>query len=180
MIDARSGNLVARKYQAVHDASPRPGFSDIIDIVRGETATAVLGYRRAGASPLFLECYLDAPVETCLARTLGRAVTRDRVIEIGSLAADNAFAMVSLWATAANDLGHECEIAVATLTAPLRQMFARMGVPIHILAPATIDRVSDAERWGRYYDSDPMVCAGFIAEGQRAIAAYLAARRRAA
>lgn len=177
MIDGRSGNLVARRYDSVHGASPQSGFVEMLHILKGDMARAVLGYRRAREEALFLEAYLDAPVEQCLTRALGRPVARDSVIELGSLAAVDGFAMVSLWATAANDLGDDCEIAVATLTAPLRRMFARMGVPLYRLAPASIDRVADPERWGRYYDSDPIVCAGFIAEGQRAIASYLAPRR---
>ncbi|WP_087574410.1 thermostable hemolysin (plasmid) [Sphingobium sp. SJ10-10] len=180
MIETNSSNLIRRRYSSVHGARAQPCFSNMLDVARAGAPRAVLGYRRASNEPLFLECYLDAPVEDCLTTALGRLIVRKSVIEIGSLAADDAFAMVSLWAMAANDLGGECEIAVATLTAPLRQMFRRMGVPLHTLAPARADRVGDPEIWGRYYDSDPLVCAGLIAEGQRAIGAYLSARRNIA
>ncbi|WP_374414420.1 thermostable hemolysin [Novosphingobium colocasiae] len=180
MIESPSSVLVRSRFLQVHGAPVRPGFANLLDVQRAGAPRAVLGYQRAGDAPLFLESYLDSPVEDCLAAVLGRPVARGSVIEIGSLAADDAFAMVSLWATAANDLGAQCEIAVATLTAPLRRMFTRMGVPLHVLAPATAARVSDPAAWGRYYDADPMVCAGLIAEGQRAIADHLAARRRAA
>lgn len=180
MIELPSSALVHSRFLQVHGASVCPGFAHLLDIQRAGAPRAVLGYQRAGDAPLFLESYLDSPIETCLASALGRPVARSSVIEIGSLAADDAFAMVSLWSTAANDLGAQCEIAVATLTAPLRRMFTRMGVPLHVLAPALAARVADPAVWGRYYDADPMVCAGVIAEGQRAIAAHFSARRRAA
>lgn len=180
MNDTPSTALVRRKFLSIHGALPNPCFSNMLDVSHGDVPKAVLGYRRAGEERLFLERYLDEPVEHCLSRALGRTVARTVVIEIGSLAADNAFAMVSLWAMAANDLGGECEIAVATLTAPLRRMFKRMGVPLHVLAPAIIEQVADPDTWGRYFDSDPMVCAGVIAEGQRAIGTCLARRGLAA
>lgn len=180
MIETHLGNLVRRRYLRVHGALAQPCFTDMLDVARAGASRAVLGYRRADHDALFLECYLDAPIEVCLTKALGRPVARASIIEIGSLAADDGFAMVSLWAMAANDLGGECEVAVATLTAPLRHMFMRMGVPLYMLAPATVDRVGNPELWGRYYDSDPMVCAGLIAEGQRAISAYLSPRRRVA
>ncbi|MFD2579176.1 hypothetical protein ACFSTD_12465 [Novosphingobium colocasiae] len=70
---------------------------------------------------------------------------------------------------------------MATLTAPLRRMFTRMG---GAAACAGTGDCCAGQRsggvGGRYYDADPMVCAGLIAEGQRAIAGHLAARRRAA
>lgn len=180
MLETQSMELVRRSFLNAHGVRARPGFSDLLHVTRADAPRAVLGYRRAGTGPLFLERYLDAPIETFVSAALGRPVPRGDVIEIGSLAADDAFALVSLWATAANDLGADCEVAVATLTEPLRRMFARIGVPLHVLGRATADRMDDPEAWGRYYESDPMVCAGLIAEGQRAIAAYLASRRKAA
>lgn len=180
MIENQASLLVGRKYRNVHGASVLPGFSKIMDVQRDNIPRAALGYRRAGDDPLFLECYLDAPVEDYVATALRRPVDRADIIEIGSLAAEDGFAMIALWAMAANDLGAECDIAVATLTAPLRRMFARMGVPLQILAPATADRVADPKAWGRYYDADPMVCAGVIADGQRAMIRHFASRARIA
>lgn len=180
MLEARSTDLVTRRYLHVYGAQVRAFYSETMAVSREGNPRAVLGYRRAGAEKLFLERYLDAPVETCVSQALGRPMPRESVIEIGSLAADDAFAMVALWASAANDLGGSCEVAVATLTAPLRRMFTRIGVPLHVLAAATLERVGDTGEWGSYYESEPMVCAGLIAPGQQAITTYLASRRRIA
>lgn len=140
---------------------------------------AALGYRRAGAEPLFLERYLDEPIEAAVLRAFGREVVRERIVEIGNLAAENAWSMIALWGAAANDLGGSSEAVVATLTFPLRRMFSRIGVPVHDLGPADPARLGTAAAdWGSYYRADPRVCAGLIAEGQRAIAAFVARRRR--
>lgn len=165
--------LISRKYQEVFGASARPAYADWM----GAGAAAALGYRRAGSEPLFLETYLDQPIESLVSSTLGRTIDRGAIVEIGNFAADSAIAMVELWGRAANDLGGSGEVAVATLTAPLRRMFARIGLPIIPLAKADPARLPGAaEEWGSYYATDPMVCMGVIAEGQSAIAAFLARR----
>ena len=138
-----------------------------------------MGYRRAGTEPLFLEAYLDKPIETLVSARLRRPIERDAIIEIGNLAASNVWSMIALWGEAANDLGDTSDVVVATLTAPLRRMFARIGVPVHELVEADPAKLgSAAANWGSYYAQDPRVCAGRIAEGQRAIAQFLAKRRR--
>lgn len=168
--------LIRRKYQEVFGANLRPAFDIWMQPSSG--TAAALGYRRADPQALYLETYLDCPVEDLASAALGRKIDRSSIIEIGNFAADNALAMVELWGRAANDLGRNGEIAVATLTAPLRRMFARIGVPIVELAPARPERLGgQAGQWGSYYASDPIVCMGAIAEGQAAISAFLARRQ---
>ncbi|AIT82041.1 thermostable hemolysin [Novosphingobium pentaromativorans] len=173
-------DLVRRRFMEAHGANVQAGYGAFLQVSHQNAAHAALGYRRACEETLFLERYLDCPVEHCLSLALQRTVERTSVIEIGNLAADDAFAMVALWGMAANDLGANCEIAVATLTAPLRRMFERLGVTLHVLAKADPKRAGDPRAWGSYYASDPMVCAGFIALGQTAISAFLARRRKVA
>ncbi|WP_240197828.1 thermostable hemolysin [Novosphingobium sp. P6W] len=45
-----------------------------------------------------------------------------------------------------------------------------------MLGPARAEQADEHAAWGRYYESDPQVCAGFIAQGQDAIARFLARR----
>ncbi|WP_395336664.1 thermostable hemolysin [Novosphingobium sp. BL-8H] len=180
MNDTAPAELVRRQYLAAHGAHVKPTYEHMMAKSRAGVVKAALGYRRAGEMPLFLERYLEAPIEQVLSDVLAQDVRRDSVLEIGNLAADDAMSLISLWGAVANDLGGQCEVAVATLTAGLRSMFVRIGVPLHFLAPAKICRVDDPAIWGRYYDCDPWVCAGIIEEGQRAISAFFARRRRAA
>lgn len=175
----KQSELISRKYLDKLGASISPSFSCWHDTEVNGATVAVLGYRRAGPEPLFLEAYLDAPIEDLASLALGRMVARDAIIEIGNLASDNALAMIELWGAAANDLGGEGEVAVATLTAPLRRMFARIGLPISVIAPARIERLETSNgTWGRYYELDPQVCVGVIADGQQAIEAFRARRTR--
>lgn len=172
-------SLIGERYRDVFGANITPSFGEYLGMREGGKASAALGYRRAGDEALFLEAYLEVPVEHVVSETLQRPVARNQIVEIGNFAADQVMAMVELWGAAANDLGAQCEVAVATLTAPLRRMFARIGVPIHIMASARPnDRGADIAAWGRYYESDPMVCCGSIIDGQAAIARFLSRRKR--
>jgi hypothetical protein len=168
-------------FRRAYGASNASSFGHYLRLEGSGTGYAALGYRRAGAEALFAEQYLDQPVEHMISAAFGEQITRDRIVEVGNLAADDAWSMLALWGEAANDLGGSSEVAVATLTASLRRMFVRIGLPLHILAPASPTRIGTAAAdWGSYYLTDPWVCAASIAEGQRAIARFTAGRRKQA
>lgn len=181
MRDCLESTLLTRCYREKFGASLTPGFPAYFLAPRGGDGGAALGYRRADSGLLFLEAYLDRPIQSHVGDLLGRAIGREQIVEIGNFASDNAIAMIELWSAAANDLGGMGEVAVATLTAPLRRMFARIGIPIMTIAPARAARLgTDAAQWGSYYAADPQVCAGLIGEGQDAISAFMARRQRSA
>ncbi|MDE1917157.1 MAG: thermostable hemolysin [Sphingomonadales bacterium] len=170
--------MIRRRYAQSFGADLVPNF----EVYRGHGTSpckAALGFRRASRQPLFLECYLDAPVEAVASALLNRPVARDSIVEIGNFAADHALAMIALWGTVSNDLAQDCELAVATLTRPLRQMFRRVGIQFHVLAPAQAHRLPPGfGHWGDYYSLAPQVCLGEIALAQQAIAGFLAPRRQ--
>lgn len=174
-------DLVRGRYADRHGATPTVTYTDLRGVSCGGRVCAALGYRRADREALFLEAYLDDPIERALTEKLGRTIARADIVEIGNLASCNAAAMVTLWARTANDLGDEAEIAVAVLTAPLRAMFARLGVQLVELARADPGRVADdGSDWGRYYELEPVICAGFIAEGQDRLSRFARRLDRAA
>lgn len=179
MPSTMQAELICRKFRDSFGATMQPAFASWHGASVDGKAAAALGYRRAKAEPLFLEAYLDAPIELLASAALGKPVERDQIVEIGNLASDNALAMIELWGAAANDLGGSSEVAVATLTAPLRRMFARIGLSLAVIAPARPERLgAEASDWGSYYALDPQVCVGVIADGQRAIEAFLSRRNR--
>jgi hypothetical protein len=168
--------LVRDTYARAFGARIDPASSQFLSEGTSAQPLAVLGYTRAGAQPLFLERYLDCPVEDLVSAAFARPVPREQIVELGNLASCNGWALVRLWSKAANDLGAEMEFAVATLTAPLRTMFQRIGLPLEVLAPA-VPGHADHVLWGSYYRADPLVCAGRIAAGQDAIARFFSNRR---
>lgn len=127
------------------------------------------GYGPAGLGRLFLEQYLDAPVEQVLAAALGRPVERTSIVEVGNLAADSAGmgrVLIPRLARHLYKLGYRW--VVFTATRELRNSFRRLGLEPLQLAHAEPARMGDAgASWGSYYQHDPRVMAGKISRGLR-------------
>lgn len=125
---------------------------------------AAVGFRHAAQEPLFLEQYLDGPVDQALSRALGAAVERQHVVEIGSLASSGRGATVFLFAAMARHLRQGgLRFAVATATEELRRIFQKAGLGALTLARADPRRLIDGgSSWGAYYQADPVVLAGSI------------------
>jgi hypothetical protein len=132
---------------------------------------AGFGLREAAHSRLFMECYLDEPVEARIARLAGRAVDRARIVEVGNLAArpGGARAMIALLTRHLYE--HDFEWVTFTGVARLRAAFHRLGLQPLEIARATPERLSESERraWGRYFESRPIVMAGHVPSGFRAL-----------
>ena len=145
---------------------------------------AAVGFRRAAHDPLFLEQYLDHPVEQAVALHSGRTTERRQIAEIGSLASNNPGASLILFLALARHLDQQgCALAVATATRQLRRSFARVGFETRQLAAADRSRLAGgAEDWGSYYETDPVVLVGEIAPALPALAQLMAtcARRQEA
>jgi hypothetical protein len=132
---------------------------------------AGFGLREAAHSRLYMECYLDEPVEARIARLAGRAVARRRIVEVGNLASrpGGARAMIALLTRHLYE--QDFEWVTFTGVARLRAAFHRLGLHPLEIARARADRLSESERlaWGRYFESRPIVMAGHVPSGYRAL-----------
>ena len=123
---------------------------------------AAFGLRKASESPLFLEQYLDAPVESVLSRRFNTTITRNQITEIGNLAVSNprnAGVLIAHVIQHSLDLG--LEWGVATAHHSLQNGLVKGGRDIYALQAADPARLSPAElaSWGSYYDNSPQVVA---------------------
>ncbi|CAN5707320.1 hypothetical protein BH11PSE1_BH11PSE1_16340 [soil metagenome] len=144
---------------------------------RRGTILAAVGFRFAGLGPLFLEQYLDEPVEVAVARRLEVCADRGAVAEIGNLASHSPGASLFLFLALARHLDQRgCTYAVATATRQLRRSFARVGFATQLLTRAEPTRLpGTAADWGAYYSRDPEVLAGAIAPALPALSQMLTA-----
>jgi hypothetical protein len=119
---------------------------------------------RIATEPLFLEQYLDRPVERHIERLTGLRPDRAAIAEVGQLAAARAGEGRKLIFELARRLaGHRVEWVVGTLTEELRHLFARMGVEPLVLDRADPQRLAAShDDWGRYYEHRPQVLAGHL------------------
>jgi hypothetical protein len=128
---------------------------------------AAVGYTPAASTPLFIEQYLDLPIEQAIGERLGVKVERSQVVEVGNLAATvpgAARRLVVAMTELLHRRGHTW--VVFTSTTSLLNTFARLDVSTIMLAPADPSRLhAGADTWGNYYDTRPLVLAGNIPIG---------------
>lgn len=127
----------------------------------------VAGFRCAADQTLFLERYLDEPIERAIESSTGRQVHRSQIVEVGNLAGVNCRSAMRLVLDLPRILlnrGHRWMVFTATST--VRALLASYHAPLLDLAPATAARArSTGDDWGRYYDSQPRVMAGYLPDG---------------
>lgn len=147
-----------------------PVLVSLHDPVEGIVAAA--GYRQASAGNLFLERYLDAPVEQLLGRANGEVPARQGIFEVGHLAAQRAGEGRRLIFLLGEHLaGEGAQWVVSTLTEELRHLFVRLGITPLALGRADPAALGDtAGLWGSYYDHHPVVLAGQVDQALRLLA----------
>lgn len=125
---------------------------------------------RSANRKLFLEQYLDTPIDKTIAARTGGLVKRRSIVEVGHFSGAFPGAVRAMIALLTERLHREgFEWVVFTGTTPLRNAFSHLGLsPIDIQA-ATVERLPEEERaaWGSYYDHRPRVLVGNVQEGFR-------------
>lgn len=166
--------FVARVFARAHGARVAKFMPLLLGLRdHGGRLTAACGLRAAGGGPLFLECYLDEPVERALAASIARPVARPRIVEVGNLAvAPPGSARALIAALTEYLVPTPFEWVVFTGGPALRNAFQRLGVPLAHLAEARVGRLPEAARadWGTYYDNGPTVCAVEVEASRAALA----------
>lgn len=147
-----------------HHGAEVPSFAPLLVALRdvdGEIAAAA-GWRSAGDGALYLERYLNAPIEQLLVRAERLPPPRQRIVEVGHLAASRPGAGRQLITRLAPHLaGLGFRWVASTLTEPLALLLRRLGVEPLLLGEADPARLGDdAARWGRYYEQRPQIAAG--------------------
>jgi len=157
--------FVRAAFARKHDASVSSfmptllSFRDASGELRG-----VIGLRSAQPKPLYLEQYLEQPIEAAIAAATGKVVQRREVVEVGNLAGANCRAAMRMVAELPSYLlARDYRWIVFTATSAVRGILQGFGAPLVELARAEGCRVAGGEdRWGRYYESDPRVLAGYL------------------
>lgn len=131
-------------------------------------ATGVIGIRCAADEPLFLESYLNTPVESVIAAATGAHAGRDRIAEVGQFVVDDRDIVTSFFRDLVPflvDNGYDW--VCFTGTDRIRALLARVGFRGLPIARAEVGRVRNTgDRWGRYYEFDPVVVLGKLDDPQ--------------
>lgn len=163
--------FIAARFTDVYGAHVRQFMPRLLGLHEiGGGLIAALGLRSALYAPLFLEQYLEAPVEQVVSAHFGVDARRGDIVEIGNLAGASPGALRRLIpALTAYLHGEGVRWIAFTGSARLCGGFSRLGLPLEVVAPAQIERLPLAERedWGSYYEHDPSVMLGDVVCGYR-------------
>jgi len=161
--------FVHEVFKRTYGANVRSFMSDFVRVRdRHGVMKAVMGYRSAESGPLYLENYLDEPIEVMVSRYMGIPVKRSEIVEVGNLAeaSPGDARMAIIGATAFLHAAGFKWVAFTGVTR-LRNAFVRLGLSPKQLIEVDERRLSaeEMEQWGSYYAGDPVVCFGSIQEG---------------
>lgn len=123
---------------------------------------AACGIRSAGSERLFLEHYMDQPVECLLSEQLGAKVNRNDIIEIGNYSVAEMGTSRQLLSAIIDQLhATSKQWAVFTAIQLVRNTLIKQNVFPRVLCDADIKRLPPEEQsdWGSYYEQKPQVMA---------------------
>jgi len=133
------------------------------------TWSAVAGLRPAtspsNSTPLFVEHYLDLPIEQSISAQADHPVDRKEIVEIGNLAEGTpGGGRLAIIALTGFLTGCGFHWVVFTAIPTLANAFPRLGMDPLTLANATPDALDcdEQQEWGAYYDQNPTVMCGDI------------------
>lgn len=138
---------------------------------------SAVGFRYADLEELFLEQYLDDKIENILSEKYNTQITRDKIVEIGSLASAGKGMSKFLFIALATYLRKfDYYYAVMTGTSKLRRNFRKLNLKPAIICRASQDKLIDKkDEWGSYYDTNPKVMVGNIDSGYKTLKTVLRA-----
>jgi hypothetical protein len=158
---------ITRRFARCHGARVASFLPHLLSVEQAGGCVGALGLGAAGGVPLFLEQYLDAPVEAAVASAMRQPVERAQVVEIGNLATSSRRAgqvLITLLIEALRGAGFRW--LVFTATRQVRALVQDLGFALDTLAAAEPARLGGASAaWGRYYETEPWVMAGDLAAG---------------
>ena len=164
--------FISRRFLEIHGAHVTHFMPILLALfdANGEVLAAV-GVRDAEEGSLFLEHYLDVPVERAIATHAGEIMltpSRASIAEIGNLASKNRKASRRLFALLSVYLEHrDFDWAVFTGCSSLQGLFAKLGIKTVALGRALQSRLpADQQTWGGYYEDNPTVVAGKVSCGR--------------
>ena len=164
--------FIQRGFERAYRARITRFMPGLMSLRRDSKLAAACGLRPAASGPLFLETYLDRPIERALAAACGQPVARDAITEVGNLVVARPGHARRLVIHLTKHLHPgRAKWVVFTAVPALRNNFTRLGIPLLLLAAADGARLDAAALadWGSYYEQAPCVTAVDVAAAFEAV-----------
>ncbi|WP_019528186.1 thermostable hemolysin [Dasania marina] len=162
---------IAQQFTTVYGATISEFMPQLLTLCCEDNVSSVVGIRIAASRELFLEQYLDRPIEQQLAETINKGVSRGTVAEIGNLAATHrgSSQLIFLYLTLVLSLS-PLQWVVFTATKQVQTIMARCGFDLHIIGAAQPEKLTNGVAgWGSYYAGQPNIAAVNIRQALAAI-----------
>ncbi|MEC8858680.1 MAG: thermostable hemolysin [Pseudomonadota bacterium] len=160
---------VSQHFSNVYDAHITQFTPLLLGLEMQGEIVAVVGLRPASDEPLFLQQYLDAPIERLISAASTLAASTSDIIEVGNLVSTSpGMARLLIVALTHYLYCSQFKWVAFTGTPILLNSFSRLTLSPVVLADADPVRLGDgASQWGSYYATKPKVMGGYIPEGYR-------------
>lgn len=165
---------VRARFRRTHGAVICTFMPTLLLLTRDDGALGgVAGCRTAGQEPLFLERYLERPIEDMIAQRSGMRAKRSQVVEAGNFACRDAQTARAFMSLLPRYLMERQHLWIAfTATVSIRRILRSLGAGCTELGRAYDACVRGGDdRWGSYYANDPRVMLGYLPLARR-IAAF--------
>jgi hypothetical protein len=164
---------VFNQFQTNHGATVRDFMPLLFTMNCHDEFTSAVGIRPASGYDLFLEQYLQEPVENVLSGLSANPVNRGEIVEAGNLVATQRGSSQLIYLVMAMILQRAgFKWLVITATPQVQKTIKRLGFELYTLAdadPSVLDTGS-LNGWGSYYENQPCVVAGNLAEAMSVLA----------
>lgn len=153
--------FVAGEFLQQYGANVKTFMPWLLGLSCTDQLVGVAGLRPAGDGSLFIEQYLDRPIEEEVALHTGLPVKRHRILEIGNLAGHYPGVTRALFPLLTELIymrGYEWGVCNTTPT--VQNALLRLGIPIVPMVRALPERLGAARfMWGSYYTHETTVIA---------------------
>lgn len=152
---------IAERFASEYNATLSHFLPLLLSLRQFQKLTTVVGLRPAGREALYLERYLDVPVEQRLGQSVNAPVERRGIVEIGNLVSTKQGASLKMFAILALVLQRAgFDWVVCTATRQVHKMLTDFGFATHVMCHADATRIDSDTTWGSYYETGPKVIAG--------------------
>jgi Thermostable hemolysin len=164
--------FISRCFERAYDSRIRAFMPRLFSLRDGDGDIVGAFGLRSASHRLYLEQYLEQPIEQSIRAPAGGHIDRKTIVEVGHFSGSAPGSVRAMIFRLTEYLHRQgIEWVAFTGTSTLRNAFHRMGLaPIDICAAAQ-DRLPPQERaaWGSYYDYAPHVLVGNVGQGYRTL-----------
>lgn len=168
---ALTERYISTVFRRIHGAKITQFMPILLSLGAAKANKAAVGMRRASSGPLFIESYLEAPIEDALTDLGVDVRTRHEIVEIGNLASTRSGYSQILFILLTS-LMKLAGIKTVTFcgTKEVVGLMQKLGMQLHQLCDAHEERVVTADTdWGSYYAHQPKVCVVDVDQAYQAL-----------